>query len=158
MGPLGGVPADARLQTSAPGVFAAGDMCEYESVIHGRRMRIEHEEVAAAQGATAALNMLGGDVVHEVVPYFFSDLSDWASVEYVGPALTWDEEILRGSYDDHSFTLWYLERDRLVAALTVGRSQELDVARRLIASGADVSALRDRLSDSGANLDELARA
>jgi 3-phenylpropionate/trans-cinnamate dioxygenase ferredoxin reductase subunit len=137
-------------------VFAAGDICEYESRIHGRRMRIEHEEVAAAQGRTAALNMLGGDVAHEVVPYFFSDLSDWASVEYVGPATTWEEEILRGSYEQHSFTVWYLERGRLVAALTVGRSQDLDVARRLIASGADVSDLRDRLADDAADLASLA--
>ena len=157
-GPLGGVLADERLQTSAPGVFAAGDMCEYESVIHGRRMRIEHEEVAAAQGATAALNMLGGDVAHEVVPYFFSDLSDWVSVEYVGPATTWDDEILRGSYDEHRFTLWYLERDRLVAALTVGRPDDLEVARRLIRTGVEVSSLKDRLANADANLDELAPA
>ena len=156
IGPLGGVLTDARLRSSAMAVFAAGDICEYDSPIHGRRMRIEHEEVAAAQGRTAALNMLGEDVAHEVVPYFFSDLSDWASVEYVGPATTWDEEILRGSYAEHSFTLWYLERRRAVAALTVGRSEDLDVARRLIASGADVSASRELLGDADADLAGLA--
>ena len=59
LGELGGVLCDSRLRTSAEGIYAAGDMCEYDSVVHGRVVRIEHEEVAAAQGATAARNMLG---------------------------------------------------------------------------------------------------
>ena len=49
-------------------------------------MRIEHWDVAFNQGKTAALNMLGREQPHDVVPYFFSDLADWASLEYVGPA------------------------------------------------------------------------
>ena len=152
IGPLGGVLADARLRSSAPAVHVAGDICEYESVIHGRRMRIEHEEVAAAQGRTAALNMLGGAVVHDVVPYFFSDLADWAALEYVGPAATWDDEVIRGSYEDGAFTVWYLERDRVVAALSSGRSGDLDTARRLIVSQTDVGGARALLADPDADL------
>ena len=73
---------DSRLRTVSAGqVFAAGDICEYDSVVHGRVMRIEHEEVAAAQGATAARNMLGADAPHDVVPYFFSDLAAWTGYE-----------------------------------------------------------------------------
>src|SRR4029079_15622744 len=93
LGGLGGLRCDSRLRTSAEQVFAAGDICEYESVVHGRVVRIEHEEVAAAQGGNAARNMLGADAPHDVVPYFFSDLCDWASLEYVGPAAAWDEEV-----------------------------------------------------------------
>ena len=48
-------------------------------------LRVEHWDVAFNQGKTAALNMLGRDVAHDAVPYFFSDLADWASMEYVGP-------------------------------------------------------------------------
>src|SRR5207302_4071422 len=60
LGDSGGVRVDARLETSAPGVFAAGDIAEYESVVHGaRRLRVEHWDVAFNQGKTAALNMLG---------------------------------------------------------------------------------------------------
>ena len=59
LGDLGGVRTTPALETSMPGLFAAGDMCEYESTVHGRVMRIEHEDVAAAQGRTAARNMLG---------------------------------------------------------------------------------------------------
>ena len=96
LGELGGVLCDSRLRTSADGIYAAGDMCEYDSVVHGRVVRIEHEEVAAAQGATAARNMLGADAPHDEVPYFFSDLSDWASLEYLGPALQLGRRAGRG--------------------------------------------------------------
>jgi 3-phenylpropionate/trans-cinnamate dioxygenase ferredoxin reductase component len=132
LGELGGVRCDSRLRTSAASVFAAGDMCEYESVVHGRAMRIEHEEVAAAQGRTAARNLLGADVAHDEVPYFFSDLSDWASLEYVGPALTWDEEELEGSPDDGAFAIAYREDGALRALLSVGGAGDLDRARELI--------------------------
>jgi 3-phenylpropionate/trans-cinnamate dioxygenase ferredoxin reductase component len=132
LGELGGVLCDTRLRTSAAGVFAAGDMCEYESVVHGRPMRIEHEDVAAAQGRTAARNMLGADVPHDEVPYFFSDLSDWASLEYVGPAEAWDAEELEGSPDDGAFAITYRQDGAVRALLSVGGAGDLDRARELI--------------------------
>jgi 3-phenylpropionate/trans-cinnamate dioxygenase ferredoxin reductase component len=135
IGELGGVSCSSRLQTSVPGVYAAGDMCEYDSVVHGRPMRLEHWDVAFNHGKTAALNMLGQDIPHEVVPYFFSDLADWASLEYVGPARDWDEEIVRGSYEEGAFSHWYLKDGRVLAALSVERSGDLDHARRLIRDG-----------------------
>jgi 3-phenylpropionate/trans-cinnamate dioxygenase ferredoxin reductase subunit len=132
IGGRGGVSCSSRLQSSKPGVYAAGDICEYDSVLHGGPVRIEHWDVAFNHGKTAALNMLGKDVAHEVVPYFYSVLGDWGELEYVGPAYEWDEEILRGSYQEGEFTNWYLKDDRLVAALTWGRSDDLDHARRLL--------------------------
>ncbi len=75
IGERGGVRATRDSPARLPDVFAAGDICEYESVVHGgRRIRIEHWDVAFNQGKTAALNMLGRDVPHEVVPYFYSVL------------------------------------------------------------------------------------
>ena len=59
LGESGGVKCDARLQTSAPDLYAAGDICEYDSTVHGRRIRVEHEAVAEAQGAHVAAAMLG---------------------------------------------------------------------------------------------------
>ena len=138
IGERGGVLTDSRLQTSAPDIYAAGDIAEYESVVHDARVRIEHWDVAENQGKTAALNMLGRDQAHEVIPYFFSDLSDWTWMEYVGPAYEWSEEIVRGSIEDGEFTVFYLDGDKLAAALTVGRSDDLEQARELIASGAAV--------------------
>ena len=64
--------------------------------------------------------MLGRDQPHDVVPYFFSDLSDWASLEYVGPASDWDREVVRGSIDEGEFSVWYLDQGRVAAALSVG--------------------------------------
>ncbi|HEU4978746.1 MAG TPA: FAD-dependent oxidoreductase [Solirubrobacteraceae bacterium] len=140
IGELGGVRCDARLRTSAEGVFAAGDMCEYDSVVHGRPMRIEHEEHAAAQGVTAARNMLGADAPHEEVPYFFSDLADWTGLEYLGPALSYDEELWRGSGDDGAFSVWYLDGGRVRGMLSVAGHGDLDRARELIRSGEPVGA------------------
>jgi 3-phenylpropionate/trans-cinnamate dioxygenase ferredoxin reductase component len=139
LGERGGVLASSLLETEASGVFVAGDIAEYESVIHGgRQLRIEHWDVAFNHGKTAALNMLGRTQDHDTVPYFFSDLSDWASLEYVGPALQWDQEVVRGSIDEGSFSVWYLGGGSVAGALSVGRSDDLEHARRLIASNAGV--------------------
>ncbi len=132
IGPRGGVLCSSQLESSAPGIFAAGDIAEYDSPLHDGHVRIEHWDVAFNHGKTAALNMLGQSVPHEVVPYFYSVLADWGELEYVGPAYEWDEEIVRGSYEDGSFTTWYLKDGRVLAALTFGRSDDLDDARRLI--------------------------
>ncbi|HTR89936.1 MAG TPA: FAD-dependent oxidoreductase [Solirubrobacteraceae bacterium] len=133
IGEHGGLACSSRLETSVPGIYSAGDICEYDSPPHGGPIRIEHWDVAFNHGRTAALNMLGRDVPHEVVPYFFSVLANLGELEYVGPASRWDEEIVRGSFAENSFTNWYLRDGRLVAALTVGRPDDLDVARRLLA-------------------------
>lgn len=135
IGALGGVRCDSRLRSSAPRVFAAGDICEYDSVVHGQPMRIEHEEVAIAHGATVARNMLGADRAHDEVPYFFSDLSDWVSLEYVGPAYEWDEEVVRGSVHDGRFAVWYVKDGSVRAMLSVNGEGDLDVARELIVAG-----------------------
>ena len=134
LGPLGGVRCSSALETSAPGVYAAGDMCEYDSVLHGRPMRIEHHEVAAGQGRAAARAMLGIEgAVYDEVPYFWSELADWAMLESVGPAVDgWDEEVVDGSFADGAFTVWYVKDGRLVSALTCGRPDDLDRARGLL--------------------------
>jgi 3-phenylpropionate/trans-cinnamate dioxygenase ferredoxin reductase subunit len=142
LGERGGVRCDSQLRSSVPGIFAAGDICEYDSPIHGRHLRIEHWDVAFNHGKTAALNMLDQATPHDVVPYFFSDLADWASMEYVGPAFEWDREVVRGSLEDGEFSVWYIKDGRVAGALSVGRSDDLEHARRLLADGTDVG---DRL-------------
>ena len=147
-----GITCDAKLQSSADGIYAAGDCCSYESVVHGSRLRVEHWDVAMQQGMHAARNMLGADADYEVVPYFFSDLADWASLEYVGPAYEWDEEIWRGDREQGEFSVWYLKDGRVAGALSVERSEDLAEARRMLADGVDVSAAKDRLADPDADL------
>jgi 3-phenylpropionate/trans-cinnamate dioxygenase ferredoxin reductase subunit len=147
LGDAGGVLCSAQLESSVPGIYAAGDICEYESVIHGRPMRIEHWDVAFNQGKTAALNMLGREQAHDEVPYFFSDLADWASMEYVGPGS--GEPAVRGSIEEGEFTAFFVDDGRVTAALTVGRSDDLEHARRFIKESArpDPASLADESTD-----------
>ncbi len=147
LGETGGVRCSAALETSAPGVWAAGDMCEYESELHGRRVRIEHWEVALAQGKHVAAGMLGTRRPFTEVPYFWSDLSDWCTAEYVGPAERWDREIVRGDPADAAFTVFQLHGGRLAGALTVGRSEDLIHARRLLAERAELGGREAELAE-----------
>jgi 3-phenylpropionate/trans-cinnamate dioxygenase ferredoxin reductase subunit len=151
-----GVLCDAKLESSAEGVFAAGDCCSYDSVVHGSRLRVEHWDVAMQQGIHAARNMLGEDRAYDVIPYFFSDLADWASLEYVGPAYEWDREVWRGDRDSGEFSLWYLKDGRVAGALSVGRSEDLAEARRMLADGVDVSGAAEQLADLDSDLSRLA--
>lgn len=130
-----GIICDSGLETSEQGIFAAGDCCSYDSEIHGRRLRVEHWDVAFQQGAHVARAMLGEKEPYRVVPYFFSDLSDWAAIEYVGPAADWDDVIVRGELQSGGFSAWYVKDSRVVGTLSVGRSEDLQVARKLVKAG-----------------------
>jgi 3-phenylpropionate/trans-cinnamate dioxygenase ferredoxin reductase component len=152
LGDRGGVRADARLQTPTEGVWVAGDMAEWDSVLHGRPTRIEHWDVAASQGTYVAGAMLGEPDPYDVVPYFYSDLADWSSMKYLGVVTDrWDSEVVRGSLDDGAFSLWYLSGGKVVAWLTVGREDEMDEARRLVKARADVAGREDELADSSSS-------
>jgi 3-phenylpropionate/trans-cinnamate dioxygenase ferredoxin reductase subunit len=153
----GGIHCDETLGTSAEGIYAAGDVCSYESVVHGRRLRVEHWDVAMQQGQHAARSMMGDGRPYDAVPYFFSDLADWASLEYVGPAADWDEEIWRGDRDAGQFAVFYLKDGKVAGALSVERSEDLGHARTLLADGVDVSSddAKALLADPDTDLAEL---
>jgi 3-phenylpropionate/trans-cinnamate dioxygenase ferredoxin reductase component len=141
LGSLGGVRCDARLAVAGQrDLYAAGDICEFDSAVHRRVVRIEHEEVAAAQGRTAARNMLGDGADHDEVPYFWTDLADWGSFEYVGPAEAWDDEVVAGDLDGGEFAIWYLRDGHVAAMLSANGHGDLDRARALIASHEPVAA------------------
>jgi 3-phenylpropionate/trans-cinnamate dioxygenase ferredoxin reductase subunit len=110
------------------------------------------------QGMHAARSMLGEAKPYEVVPYFFSDLADWASLEYVGPATEWDEVVWRGDRDAGEFAAFYLKDGKVAGALTVERSEDLGHARTLLAEGMDVGSEDSKaiLGDPDSNLAELA--
>ena len=147
-----GIICDSKLESSLEGVYAAGDCCSYESVVHGRRLRVEHWDVAMQQGMHAAKNMLGEDRAYDVVPYFFSDIADWAGLEYVGPAHEWDQEVWRGDRDSGQFSVWYMNDGRVAGALSVERPEDLAEARRMLADGVDVSGSVDAIADSDSDL------
>lgn len=132
IGDSGGIACDSFLRTSDPHVFAAGDACEYDSPLHGRRVRIEHERHAEAQGVTAARNMLGAQAEHAEVPYFWTDIADWATLEYVGVSTGFDDQRVTGDLAGGDFTVWYSCRGSLVGALTNGRPEDLQRAEEQI--------------------------
>jgi 3-phenylpropionate/trans-cinnamate dioxygenase ferredoxin reductase component len=150
-----GIVCDQTLQTSVEGIYAAGDVCNYDSVIHGQRLRVEHWDVAMQQGQHVAKNLLGEGAPYDVVPYFFSDLADWASLEYVGPAYEWDEVIMRGDMGAGEFAAFYLKDGKVAGALSVERSEDLSYARDLLAGGVDVSGSKEALADPDSDLGEL---
>jgi len=138
LGESGGIKVNARHKTSASGIFAAGDVAEFESEIHpAGRLRVEHWEVAAAQGRRAAAAMRGAELPGEEIPYFFSDLHDWLSYEYIGPAREWDQVVTSGSLADGDFSAWYLHGGRVAAVLASGRPDELDRGRSLFGETVD---------------------
>ena len=147
LGETGGVACTADLETSVRGIWAAGDMCEYDSVLHGSRVRIEHFEVARAQGAAVAAAMLGTRRPYSELPYFWTDLSDWCTAEWSGLTEKPEQEVVRGSVQDGEFSIFHLAGGRLVAALAVGRGEDLAHAQRLIAARADVSGREGELAD-----------
>jgi 3-phenylpropionate/trans-cinnamate dioxygenase ferredoxin reductase component len=142
IGEQGGILCDSYLRTSAPDVYAAGDVCEYESAMHGRPIRVEHWDVAFNHGKTVALNMLGRPTEHTVVPYFWTDLAD-VEIESVGPAKRWDRVIVRGKPEERAFSAWYIEGDRVVQVAAVGRPHDIEAGRELIAARATLT--RDAL-------------
>ncbi|MFY9488950.1 MAG: FAD-dependent oxidoreductase [Solirubrobacterales bacterium] len=151
-----GILCDSRLRTSAPGIFAAGDVCEYESAMHGGTIRVEHWDVAFNHGKTAALNMLGQDIEHNVVPYFWTDLAD-VEIESVGPAYRWDRVIVRGKPLERSFSAWYIDGDRVAQVAGVGRPHDIEVGRELIASRRALSSsMIDGIADVGRDVATLA--
>lgn len=155
IGERGGILCDAFLRTSAEDVYAAGDVCEYESVMHGEPIRVEHWDVAFNHGKTVALNMLGRPTEHTVVPYFWTDLAD-IEIESVGSASDWDRVILRGKPAERAFSAWYLQGDRVVQVAAVGRPHDIEAGRDLIATRRALPAdVIERLADTAHDITAL---
>ena len=133
-----GVLVDEHLETSAPGVFAAGDVANAWHPFYGHNLRVEHWANALNQGPIAAKAMLGKEVSYNEIPYFFSDQYD-AGMEYSGYATEWDEVVFRGDVDGREFIAFWLKDERVVAGMNMNVWDVSDPIRELIRSRKRVS-------------------
>jgi 3-phenylpropionate/trans-cinnamate dioxygenase ferredoxin reductase subunit len=135
-----GILVDARLRTSAPGIFAAGDVAGQLHPTLGR-LRVEHWDNALHQGPAAAQSMLGAMASYARVPYFFSDQYD-VGMEYSGHATSWDQVVLRGDPARREFIAFWLGEGRVLAGMNVNVWDVTEPIQALISSGRPVDVRR----------------
>jgi 3-phenylpropionate/trans-cinnamate dioxygenase ferredoxin reductase component len=136
-----GILVDDRLETSAPGIFAAGDVANQLHPFFGR-LRVEHWDNALQQGPAAARSMLGSTDSYARLPYFFSDQYD-VGMEYTGHATDWDRVVLRGDPATREFIAFWLREGRVLAGMNVNVWDVAETIRALIGHPVDERRLAD---------------
>jgi 3-phenylpropionate/trans-cinnamate dioxygenase ferredoxin reductase subunit len=147
-----GILVDEYLQTSKPGVYAAGDVARAYHPLLERSLRVEHWANALNQGPAAARNMLGAAVAYERLPYFFSDQYD-VGMEYTGHVAECDDVVIRGDLASREFIAFWLREGRVLAGMNVNVWDMTPDIQALIRAGARVDS--DRLADTGVALGDL---
>jgi 3-phenylpropionate/trans-cinnamate dioxygenase ferredoxin reductase subunit len=150
-----GILVDEHLETSVPGVFAAGDVANARHPFYGERIRVEHWANALHQGPAAARNMLGQAAPFDRLPYFFSDQYE-VGMEYSGFARDWDRVVFRGDPASREFIAFWISDQRVVAGMNVNVWDVNDPIRRLISERVTVD--DRRLADPDVPIDQLVAA
>jgi len=147
-----GVLVSSSLATSDPDIFAAGDIANLEHAFLGRRIRVEHWDVAIHTGEAAGRAMLGNEVVYDRLPYFFTDQYD-LGMEYTGSAPPEAEVLVRGDVAAREFIAFWVVDGRVVAGMNVNTWDVAEQIGDLIRSRAVVD--RKRLTDPAVDLTAL---
>ena len=129
-----GVLVDETLESSVPGVFAAGDVANAWHPFFEQRIRVEHWANALNQGPAATRNMLGAEEPYERLPYFFSDQYE-VGMEYSGYATDWDRVVFEGDVAAREFIAYWLRGGRVVAGMNVNVWDVTEAIQEQIRSG-----------------------
>lgn len=118
-----GIVVNRYLETSEPGIYAAGDCARWPDAYSGESIRVEHWVVAQRQGQLAALNMIGQQKEFAAVPFFWSQHYD-TPINYVGHASKWDEIVIKGDINARDCALKYKSHGKILATVTINRDLE----------------------------------
>ena len=129
----GGIVVDSSMRTSAPGIFAVGDIAYAMNTVAGRRLRVEHWGDALIQGQVAGKTIAGGESSWDSVPGFWSTIGD-KRIKYAAWGDGWDESRFV-DHDEGAFTIWYGKEDRCVGVLTHLADEDYEAGRGLIETG-----------------------
>jgi 3-phenylpropionate/trans-cinnamate dioxygenase ferredoxin reductase subunit len=147
-----GVVTDEFLETTVPGIYAAGDVASSYHPRYRQRFRLEHWSSALNQGPAAAWNMLGQKHPYDKIPYFFSDQYDFG-MEYRGWSTARDELVVRHGASENEFIAFWLRDSRVVAAMNANIWDQDEALAALILSEAQVD--KARLTDPDEELTPL---
>jgi 3-phenylpropionate/trans-cinnamate dioxygenase ferredoxin reductase subunit len=156
LGDKGAVIVDEYLRTSAPNIYAAGDIAAWPDPTFGKRLQVEHWNVARGQGLRAGRNMAGEEKPYRTLPYFFSDLFD-LGFEVWGDLSAWDQTVLRGTLERGSFALYYFDQGKMVGVMAASRpDEERKPMQALVKARPAYGDVANKLRDEGVDLGTLA--
>ena len=143
-----GIIVDQYLETSEPGIYAAGDIARWPDPLSGERIRIEHFVVAERQGQTAARNILGRRETFAAVPFFWTEQYD-LGIAYVGHAVNWDEAIIDGDLEKRDCSVTYRRNGEKLAVAVLhrdlaGLEAEVEFEKRIASRSHEHDAARAR--------------